>query len=83
MLRFFHYSVVILAKKSGQIANKGSMMYYGRCRSQLTFPKNPKQTPVQIREINKNYFSIHDRLRKSNFSKKKSILQRMVDLKLI
>ena len=37
------YSVVILAKKSGQISNKGFMMYFGLYRSQLTFPKSPKQ----------------------------------------
>ena len=30
-------------------------------RSQLTFPKVPRKTPVQIREIAENYFSIHDR----------------------
>ena len=37
-------SVVILAKKSAQNANKGCMMYYGRYSSQLTFPKSPKQS---------------------------------------
>ena len=39
-------SVVILAinpRKSGQIANKGFIIYYGRYRSQLAILKSPKQ----------------------------------------
>ena len=39
----FPHSVVILAKKSRQIANKGLMFYYGRYRSQLTLLKSSKQ----------------------------------------
>ena len=39
-------SVVILAlnpRKSGQIANKGFLIYYGRYRSQLAILRSPKQ----------------------------------------
>ena len=40
--------VVILAlnpRKSGQIANKGFMIHYGRYRAQLAILKSPKQNP--------------------------------------
>ena len=47
-----HTSVVILApnpRKSGQIANKGFMIFYGRYRSQLAILKSHKQkTHVQF-----------------------------------
>ena len=36
-------SLVIMAKKFGQIANKGFMIYYGGYRYQLTFLKSLKQ----------------------------------------
>ena len=42
-MRFKVSSVVILAKISGQIANKGFKTYYGKYRPQLTFPTSPKQ----------------------------------------
>ena len=43
------WSVVILALnpwKSGQIANKGFMIYYGRYRSQLAILKSSKQNSL-------------------------------------
>ena len=60
------YSVVILAlnsRKSGQIANKGFMIYYGRHMAQLALLKSLKQNPVQFRDIDKNDFHYPDRLR--------------------
>ena len=46
MVGLWYYSVVILAlnpRKSGQIANKGFMIYYGRYRSQVAILKSSKQ----------------------------------------
>ena len=46
MFCIIYSSVVILVlnpRKSGQIANKGFMIYYGRYRSQLAILKSPKQ----------------------------------------
>ena len=44
-------SVVILTlkpRKSGQIANKGFMIYYDRYKSQLALLKSPKQNSCSI-----------------------------------
>ena len=61
-------SVVILAlnsRKSGQIANKGFMMYYGRYRSKLEIMKSPKQNfCLNLVELTNSQPMVHNVMKK-------------------
>ena len=89
----FHFSVVILAlnpPKSGQIANKGFMIYYGRYRSQLAILESPKQnscsnllnwrivSPPGVHNVIKKWSDGISLLQAANFSNVFSNCQRTI-----